>query len=195
MLASIAMRRPKYSLIMCSVVARGALSAMTRLNCRIPILATRRNSRARVPISSMDSLEYRRVPEHAVRNTDECSTDPLKHLKRASWISSALFFSWYWRLHNVPRNIYAYFATASLLVFLSSFLYIVYSIRSQYGYSSAPSHNRWKHYAPRAMLVMSISSFLFYGFASVAYYMVHGILIFPGMIIVCYGASCLLSYL
>jgi hypothetical protein len=150
----------------------------------------------------MNSLEYRRVPTRPGltqanhTQTTSSSFDWLQLIKRISWLASALVLVRRWELYIIPRNMYSVFATLSLISFLTSFSYIVLNIRRQYGYSDfAPPHNRWKHYSPRAVEVMSVSSLMFYGFASFAFYGRLGLLVFPGMAVVCYGSCCMLSYL
>lgn len=147
----------------------------------------------------MNSLEYRRVPIRPGAGTTGPSRemDIAKHVKRAAWIASAVFLIFHWHLYTLPTHSpYVYCAAISLLLFMATFGYIVLSIRLTYGYSpAAPGHARWRHYAPRATQVMSIAAFVFYCFACISLYGRLGLIIFPGMAVVCFGASCLLSYL
>ena len=144
----------------------------------------------------MNSLEYRRLSSRPERQPLNGAIDWIKLLKRLSWLAASLFLIERWQLHHIPRNCYAACAIVALIVFISTFSYIVIDIRRQFGYSeSAPSHGRWKHYAPRAVVVMSVSSFLFFCFAVVAFYHRLGLIAFPGIAMICYGFSCMLSYL
>lgn len=115
------------------------------------------------------------------------------------WMLAGAFLAVHWRLpQRIPSNTYSLCATIALAVFLVSFLYALIGIRCAFGppwSSSAPTHDRWKNYCPNAILVLSVSSFVFYWFACFAYYGQMGVIVFPGFALICFGGSCALSYL
>ena len=148
----------------------------------------------------MNSLEYKRVPrinDDNQRADADTSKDYMQFLNRMSWFAAACFLIWYWQMLTVFEwTVYMYSAWASLIVFIGSFAYIIVSLKASFGWSHPiPPHRRWKNYAPKGVLVMSISSFIFYWFAAFAYYNRLGLISFPGVMVICYGFSGLLSYI